>query len=404
MMRSATKRSPSKAECGSLLSVAAVAVVLSAAAVSVLPALAQAAAGANHTHHWIAAVLSRSGQTGIAILENLADPTFYGAAAAGALMLAGGGVAYSLQKRRTRWAGFAIACDSGLWPWMVTAGILALLLSHLGWGWTQSAATPWQPLFVAFVSVTPAVVLMYGRGWKVAVTAAFLGAGMTVPAAIAAARYVCIPLGIPAVAGFTAAMTATAIVAFAVCRWLPWLERGAGIPASTTHRRVVDDAPDPPSGARHQPASWMLRRILADFTEAPFFGNEWASAGLIIGGVGAYLAVQPTDGVAALFPQILAAQLAASTLSVMVWRGRWLVHGWYPSFVPIVSVAPAAVIAYGASIIPTAVAVLLGVLVGPPLAFKIGNVVPQHVHRFVGCTGAMAICTATIIPVIGLLG
>ncbi|WP_328392101.1 hypothetical protein [Nocardia sp. NBC_00416] len=376
-----------------VLSVAAVAATVSISAAGALPALARTTTGDT----WIGDALSGIRETGTAVLANLSDPTFYGTAAAGLLMLAGAGFAHAIRTRDVGWKGFPVACDSGLWGWMAGAGILALLLSHLCWGWTRSPDTPWQPLFVAFVSVTPAVVLMYGRGWKVALTAAVLGAGLTAPAAIAAATYLCVPLGVPTVAGFTAAMAVTAYISFAVCRRLPWLDLHAGkyVQQPGLGTGVGADSP--------QSATWMLRRVLADFTEAPFFGNEWAGAGLIAGAVLAYLTTQPTEGLAALFPQILGAQLAAGALSVIVWRGRWRAHGWYPSFVPVVSVAPAAVIAFEASPVPTLAALVLGVLSGPPLAFRIGALVPRHVHRFVGCVGSMAICTSAIVPAISLL-
>ncbi|MGW1739060.1 hypothetical protein ACWCPQ_09640 [Nocardia sp. NPDC001965] len=382
---------------GAALGAAAVA-ALSVSVVAALPALARTASDAE-LPRWFDDVLSGARNIGGALLRDLADPVFYGTAAAGLLMLAGGAFAHAVRDRDVTWKGFAVACDSGLWVWTVSAGLLALVLSHLAWGWTRSADTPWQPLFVAFVSVTPAVVLMYGKGWRVALTAAVLGAGCTAPAAIAAATYICAPLGIPPVAGFTAAMSVTAYAAFALCRRLPWLDAQSGSYSNPTAPDATGSPPGPP---RPQSATWILRRVLADFTEAPFFGNEWAGAGLIAGGILAYLAIQPSEGLPGLFPQILGAQLVAGTLSVIIWRHQWRVHGWYPSFVPIVSVAPAAVIAFAATPVPTGIAVLLGVLAGPPLAFRLGELVPRHVHRFVGCVGSMAICTAAIVPAVGL--
>ncbi|MEV5650491.1 hypothetical protein AB0L57_19755 [Nocardia sp. NPDC052254] len=382
---------------GSALGAAIVAGVVSVSVVATLPALARTTTGTRWPR-WFDVVSSHVRELGAALLADLADPVFYGTAAAGLLMLAGGAFAHAIRDRNVAWRGFAVACGSGLWAWMVTSGLLALVLSHIAWGWTRSADIPWQPLFVPFVSVSPAVVLMYGKGWRVALTAAILGAGLTTPAAIATAAFVCTPLRIPQVAGFTAAMAVTAYTSFAVCHRLPWLATRSRTYANEARPDGRSTVPSPGP----QSATWILRRVLADFTEAPFFGNEWAGAGLIVGAVLAYLAIHPSEGIPALFPQILGAQLVAGTLSVIVWRGRWRVHGWYPSFVPIVSVAPAAVIAFSAAPIPTGIALVLGVLAGPPLAFRLGDLLPRHVHRFVGCVGSMAICAATIVPAIGL--
>ncbi|GEM28995.1 hypothetical protein NN3_00020 [Nocardia neocaledoniensis NBRC 108232] len=380
------------AEHGQALGVAAIAAAASVAAIGALPAIARNRPTQLPVR--FADALTDAKETGVAVLASMSDPTFYGTAVAGLLMVLGAAFAHAMWSKGIGWQGFPVACGSGLWPWIAGSGLLALALTHLLWGWTRSPAAPWQPLFVAFVSVTPAVVLMYGPGWKVALTAAVLGAGLTAPAAIAAAAYVCAPLGIPSVAGFTAAMAVTAYLAFTLCRRLPWLHR----PADTD----PPPPPDPVAKPPRQSVIWMLRRVLADFTEAPFLGNEWASAGLIAGAVFTYLMVRPTEGIAGIFPLILGTQLAAGALAVIVWRARWRVHGWYPTFVPLVSIAPAAVITFAASPIPTVTASVLGVLVGPPLAFHLGEAVPGHIHRFVGCVGSMAICTATIIPAVGL--
>ncbi len=66
----------------------------------------------------------------------------------------------------------------------------------------------------------------------------------------------------------------------------------------------------------------FLRRSLADFSEAQFFGSEWASLGLIAGAVVAYLLnpVTPAYG-SGLLPQILAAHGDVPRSSaVVLWR------------------------------------------------------------------------------------
>ena len=90
------------------------------------------------------------------------------------------------------------------------------------------------------------------------------------------------------------------------------------------------------------------RRALADFSEAQFFGNEWASAAMILGAVVAHL-VSPAALVygTGLFLAVLAAQAVTALTGVLIWRRRWRALGFYPTFVPVVSVAPATVLAYG---------------------------------------------------------
>src|SRR5690606_24834253 len=140
----------------------------------------------------------------------------------------------------------------------------------------------WQPTFVPFVSVPPAVVLVYGAGWAVAATGAVLGAALTTPTALALVNWVCVPLELPNVVGNVTAMWVGAILAFLICRHLPWMPR----PLIAVGGGKAEGAkPDEP----RQGPVWVVRRVLADFTEAPFYGNEIASIGLIAGTVAAYL-------------------------------------------------------------------------------------------------------------------
>lgn len=110
-------------------------------------------------------------------------------------LIAGGALAYWAGRRGKRWAGFAICYGTGLWPWLLTSSLLGLLLSNLLWGWTLSQQD-WQPTFVAFVSLPAATVLLFGRGWRIAITGALMGALLVTPAALlipitCAARWGC---------------------------------------------------------------------------------------------------------------------------------------------------------------------------------------------------------------------
>ncbi|KMS84064.1 membrane protein, partial [Streptomyces regensis] len=149
---------------------------------------------------------------------------------------------------------------------------------------------------------------------------------------------------------------------------------------------------------------WMVRRVLADFTEAPFYGNEIASIGLLLGTVLAFL-LNPAnpvygDGV---LPAMLTAQVATSTLGVLLYRSRWIARGWYPTFVPVVSVAPATVLTYGAGVHTVVAGAVVGALIGPPVAAWISERLPSDFHPFIGNVVSMAVGTLVAVPVLGLL-
>ncbi|WP_326836426.1 hypothetical protein VSH64_16185 [Amycolatopsis rhabdoformis] len=304
-------------------------------------------------------------------------------------LLAGGWVAHVAAARRRR-SGFPIAAGTGLWPWLTGAALLGLLLSNLAWGWTIPATGAWQPTFVAFVSIPPAVVLTYGPGWRVALTGAVLGAVLTTPIAIALVQFACYPLGLPTSIATAGSMWLSALLVFPLCRVLPWFPRRPAPP------------PSPVEPPRQGPA-WVLRRVLADFTEAPFHGNELSSAGLLAGTLLTYLLnpLTPVHG-SGLLPALLTTQVLTATLGVLLYRRQWARHGWYPTFVPLVSVAPAAVVTYGPTIPAIVSGAVLGAVFGPPLAAYISRRLPDFFHPFVGNVVSMTVCTALVVPVLGL--
>lgn len=306
-------------------------------------------------------------------------------------LLAGGWLAHVAATRRRRWAGFPIAARTGLWPWLTGSALLGLLLSNLAWGWTIPATGAWQPTFVAFVSIPPSVVLLYGPGWRVALTGAVLGAALTTPIAIGLVQFVCYPLGLPTSIGTAGSMWLSALLAFPLCRILPWFPRR---PAP---------APGPVDPPRQGPA-WVLRRVLADFTEAPFHGNEISSAGLLAGTLLTYLLnpLTPVHGTA-LLPALLTTQVLTSTLAVLLYHRQWARHGWYPTFVPLVSVAPAVVLTYGPTAPSIAAGAILGAILAPPLAAYTSRRLPATIHPFVGNVVSMTVCTGVVVPALGLL-
>jgi hypothetical protein len=330
------------------------------------------------------------------VLGDISEVAFYKHEFASIGLLAGAYLAYWANRTGKRWQGFAISYGSGLWPWLITSSLLGLLLSNLLWGWTVTATT-WQPTFAAFVSLPAAMVLMFGGGWKVAVNGAIMGAVFVTPMCLLIVNYVCNPLGLPAVIGNVSGMAVASVFAFLLCRYVPSL--------------MKSEAPVKPSAPPSLPTKtpdygviWSLRRVLADFSEAPFFGNELASLGLIAGALLAYTLnpISPVYG-SGLLPQLIGAQALTSAIGVLIWRRQWMSHGWYPTYVPLVSVVPAAILTYGGSWQVIVMSALLGALIAPPLACAIAKRLPADMHAYIGNVLSMAISTLLIIPFIGLL-
>lgn len=330
------------------------------------------------------------------VLGDISEVAFYKHEFASIGLLAGAYLAYWANRTGKAWQGFAISYGSGLWPWLITSSLLGLLLSNLLWGWTVTATT-WQPTFAAFVSLPAAMVLMFGGGWKVTINGALMGAVFVTPMCLLIVNYVCNPLGLPAVIGNVLGMAVASVFAFLLCRYVPSLMKSeAPVKPSA--------APPSPTKAPDYGVIWSLRRVLADFSEAPFFGNELASLGLIAGALLAYTLnpMSPVYG-SGLLPQLIGAQALTSAIGVLIWRRQWISLGWYPTYVPLVSVVPAAILTYGGSWQVIVMSALLGALIAPPLACAIAKRLPADMHGYIGNVLSMAISTLLIIPFIGFL-
>lgn len=332
------------------------------------------------------------------VLGDISEVAFYKHEFASIGLLAGAYLGYWANRTGKAWQGFTICYGSGLWPWLVTSSLLGLVLSNLLWGWTVTA-TSWQPTFAAFVSLPAAMVLMFGAGWKVAINGAIMGALFVTPLCLLMVNYVCNPLGLPVVIGNVSGMAIASIGAFVLCRCVPSLV------TSTKAEKVAVEVPvTPPGKAPDYGVVWSMRRVLADFSEAPFFGNEWASLGLIVGALLAFTLnpMSPVYGTG-LLPQLLAGQALTSALGVVIWRKQWMARGWYPTYVPLVSVVPAAILTYGGDWRVIIASALLGALIAPPLACALAQRLPVYMHGFIGNVLSMAVSTLLILPIVGWL-
>ncbi|BFI54929.1 Uncharacterised protein [Yersinia pseudotuberculosis] len=329
-------------------------------------------------------------------LGDMSEATFYKNELASSGMLIGALIAYYASKKTLKWQGFSISYGTGLLPWILLSSFIGLTLSNIIWGWVIERTGEWQPTFVAFVSLPATLVLMFGRGWRIAILGGVMGALLVAPSSLLLVNYFCYPLKLPVVIGNVSGMAIGSLIGVAIFRKFPSLK---------TNRTPQEPPPEEIKLNQIQKygPKWTVRRILADFTESPFFGNEIASIGLIIGILLA-VALNPALPVygSGLLTQVLTAQALASAIGVVVWRKQWITRGWYPTYVPVVSVAPAAVLVYGGTVQVIIMAATLGALIAPPLAAAISDRLPSDIHPYVGNVLSMAISTLITIPLMGV--
>jgi hypothetical protein len=340
------------------------------------------------------------------LFGDVTEAEFYASLIGGIGILAFAFLAYMLDRADSRWKGFPISYGTGLWPWILAATTIGLVLSLILFGGLLSGG--WVPTFVPFVSVPAGVVFIYGGGWRNALTGGILGALITFPIAYLSVTYVLTPLSLPPVIGNVTGMWLGGAIVFELCRYLPWMRREEEAPPEGEEIPETDVAaelrePPPPTDPTAE-AGWFGRRVLADFSEAQFYGTELASAGLILGTLLSWVLnpQHPALG-SGLLPAMLLSQVLASAIGVFLYYERWRDLEWYPTFVPVVSVAPAVVLTFGGTMQSILAGAVLGAVAGPPVAQFVIDRLPNHWHLYVGNTFSMALCTLVIVPALTLM-
>ena len=329
---------------------------------------------------------------------NFTEAQFYASVFAGAGLIAGGFAAWILALKNSKLAGFDICYGSStMFPWVLASQVISLALAifvfrYIG-GFADSKVT-WIATFITVVGAPPAVMLLYGPSISALITASVLGGLICAPTAIWIGNAIVTPWGLPGVVANVLTMAVTGMIVCMVCKILPWVKK---VPVKS-HR--TNAAPD----ADVYSTSWFVRRVLADFSEAPFYGNEVASIFLLAGAViGTIVCGSHGAYGSGAVPAILLSQFTGAEVGVFLYACKYDNGGWYATYVPVVSVGPACVLAFGATIPVALFAGALGGILGGPVAQYFAEKLPEDVHVTVANVTSMAICTVITAVVMSAL-
>lgn len=326
------------------------------------------------------------------LLGDATEPHFHKSLLGGIGVLIGSVIAYFLARRNSKYAGITICYSSGKWPYVFLASILSLALSVFLYGGIRFEGDAWIATFVPYVCVAGAVVLIYGCTVPIIMTGALLGALLTTPVTLFMREFFCLPWGLPGVIASVSGMWIGGILAFELCKILPWMKavpltpvKGLAAPGPTTEQKTA------------HPNRFFLRRLLADYSEPMFVGNEIAGAMLVLGSILSWVLnpAHPFYGTG-WFPALLLCQLITGAVALYVYWPHWVNNDFFPSFVPVVSVAPAMVLTYGDSLFIVIFSAILGGLLCPPVANMVNERIPPHWHGMVGFTFSMAFCSFAV--------
>lgn len=329
-------------------------------------------------------------------IGDLSEGTVHKALFASVGVVLGGWIAHILWKKGSSKMGCPVCANSGLFPWIVLSAFVGLLVSSALYAGNLSVG--WVPTFLPGCTIPPALVLMYGKGPKVAISAGILCGIIQFPLGNFGTN-LATQLGMPGIAGDAViGMCVAGVLIMLIFPLLPWIaplekERRAALAAQAAA------APPPPSD---EPAPlpptvsdrplWLIRRSLTDFTEIYFYGNEIAGACLIAGLLLSWLLNPAHTGYGGLYftPAILAAQLMGNSLAIFLYFGSWQKYGFYNTFTSALAQG-AMVLTFGTDLKVILIGAVLSAVIVPFCAFKASGLVPKRFHSVVGGTCGMGI-------------
>lgn len=325
------------------------------------------------------------------LLGDFTEPYFYKSFLGGIFTIVGATIAYLLFNKGSKYAGFTVGYNKGYFPRILLGQLLALVLSIFIFNFVRfiNKDMNWVPTFIAVASITPALILVFGISLEKVITAGFLGAILGFPMAYFSKIQIIDALGFYGVMSNVIPMWLGGIIAFEICKHLPWMVEKDSIVALDSDSEDIL-----PINTDYGNVSWFLRRILADFTEPLFYGNELAGLFLIIGTIVNYI-LNP-EGVCygnGLFPAILTGQLLTSGIGIFLWQSGYEKWGFFPTFVPIASVTPTVIIVCGSSVKSILLAAFLGALLAPPFADAVNKLNSDIYPPVIGNTLSMFITT-----------
>lgn len=332
-------------------------------------------------------------------LMDFTEPEFYASALAGAGVIIGGAVAYLLAKKNSRLQGFTVCYgEYEMFPWVLLSQVISLSLTIFVFRYIEAfdaaEGVTFVATFIPIVAAPPATMLLYGPSVPALLVSSVLAGLLCAPTAAFLSAYVTTPLGLPGVVANVAAMAVTGIAIFMVMKVLPWVQK----------KPVPNERPSLNTPEEVSTPQWFVRRVVADFSEAPFYGNEVASifefAGLLLTLV--LCAGHAVNGSEEYLPAIVLSQFVASAVGVFLYAHKFEDKGWYATYVPVVSTGPACVLAFGASIPVALFAGALGGILGAPVAEFFGTLLPEDVHGTVANVASMA-ATTTFVYVVMLM-
>lgn len=325
------------------------------------------------------------------------EAQFFAGVFAGAGVIVGGFAAWILAMKGSRYAGFDVCYgSSSLFPWVLASQVISLALAIFVFRYIdifRGDGVTWAATFITVVGAPPAVMLLYGPSISALLTSSMLGGLICAPFATWIGGALITPWGLPGVVGNVLTMAVTGMVVCMVCKVAPWVKK---VPVKP-HKRAGRQENVYGTG-------WFVRRVFAEFTEAPFYGNEVASCFVLAGAlIDFFICSAHGANGGGVVPAIILSQFVGAAAGIFLYAQKFDNGGWYATYVPVVSVGPACVLMFGGTIPVAVFAGVLGGILGGPVAEFFAGKLPEGVHVTVANVTSMALCTTVTAAVMQVL-
>lgn len=347
------------------------------------------------------------------VIGDLSEGTVHKSLFASIGLLLFGFYAHTLFKKNSNNQGFSICAGLGLFPWVVVAAFSGMLVSSALYA--NNLTTAWVPTFLPGCTIPPAIVFLYGKGWKVSLTGGIISGIIQFPLGYGGMQLAA-KIGLPGISGSAVfGMAISGIIICEIVKRLPWMKSLVDKQATEAAEAAKNalKAESTPEVEKPLPPTvgtgvfWMIRRSLADFTEIYFMGNEIAGLGLVLGLLLSWL-LNPAHcgyGGPNFTSAILAGQFMASSLAIFFHYDKWQKFGWYNTFTASIALG-AFVLTFGATIQVLVLGAILAAALCPffaaTLAAKL-NKWPGVVGGTAGMGIAIGICSVIMKAILPLI-
>lgn len=339
------------------------------------------------------------------MIGDCTEPHYIKTILGGIGILLGGFFAYYLDRKESKLRGTPIGYNTGtLWPWVLGCMFLSSAMAMAVFGGLHVDGDTYIPSYVAMVSISGAIVFLYGKGAAVMITGAACSAYIAMPITMWVRYNITLPYNLPGVMANVTGMWLGGIIAFELCRVLPWMHLENESKGVTPSRAIKGEMPLGEYKKAH-PTKFFFRRFLCDLSEPMYMGSEWPAVFLIVGSFLSWALNpdQPFYG-NGMFPELILCQIISTGLGLYVFWDQWMEKDSYGTFVAAVSAAPACIQIFGGSLPVVIIGAVLSGLFCPPFADLANRHIPKHWHAMFGNTFAMFVVSFVVIMIMKYIG